>query len=142
MTREDCFEALFAQLQSLQTNGVVTDMSRKVRLLEDLTEYDFPALYLAADHGSQVKAQGQPPVRILGGKIYLYAANPDADTSAETALNGLIDAVEGSLDPGWMGVQTLGGLVNDCWIEGAIEIFAGVLGQRAAAIVPIKILMP
>jgi hypothetical protein len=40
------------------------------------------------------------------------------------------------------GVQTLGGLVSHCWIEGEIEQFPGVLDGIAKAIVPVKILVP
>jgi len=142
MSREACCAALFALLQGLVTDGTVKLADRKVRLIDDLSGAEFPALFMGGGNGKQSKIQGLPPERVIGATVYLYAANPDKHTTADTVLNGLIDKVDALLDPGWQGVQTLGALVADCWIDGAVEVFSGALGERAAAIVPVKILMP
>ena len=39
-------------------------------------------------------------------------------------------------------VQTLGGLVSDCWISGKIETDEGALGGQAVAIIPIEMIWP
>jgi hypothetical protein len=142
MSREECFVALFGLLSGLQAAGTVKVCDRRVRLLEEMAPAELPALFLAGDGGQVEQEQGSGPVRTLGARVYLYAANPDRHVTAGTVLNTLVDAVEAALDPGWQGVQTLGGAVAHCWIEGDVEVFEGPQGERAAAIVPVKILMP
>lgn len=69
---------------------------------------------------------------------------PDKTTPGASVLNPLLDAIEEALAPtGPNGVQTLGGLVLDCRIEGTI---IKVLGDEdpsglCGAIVPVRILV-
>jgi hypothetical protein len=57
-------------------------------------------------------------------------------------LNGMIEAATAALAPSpAITRQTLGGLVEFCAIDGSIQIFDGVLGDRAIAIVPISIVL-
>jgi hypothetical protein len=142
MSREACFTALFNLLSALKTSGAVATCDRRVKLIGDVGNAELPAIYLAGDKGSYEQDQGMPPKRTLGALIYVYAANPDRHTSAGIVLNGLLDGIEAALAPDWTGVQTLGGLVAHCWIEGSVEVFEGAQGERAAAIVPVKMLMP
>jgi hypothetical protein len=57
-------------------------------------------------------------------------------------MNPLLDALTAALAPPnpVENVQTLGGLVAHCWIEGGIQTDEGVLGGQSVAIVPIRIL--
>src|SRR6185437_2532647 len=97
--------------------------------------------YLAVDHSPVVQSKKSPPQYTFGALVFLYALEPDRHTSADMALNGLVDAVDAALTPpAYAETQTLGGLVQHCWIEGAIENYAGKDGVRAAAIVPVKML--
>ncbi len=142
MNREAIFIALFDRLTGLKTAGAVATCDRRVKLIGDMGPGELPALYLAGDKSSYEQTEGAPPIRTLGALVYLYAANPDRHVSAGVVLNGLLDALEAAIAPDWSGAQTLGGLVSHCWIEGAVEVFEGALGERAAAIVPIKMLVP
>ena len=56
----------------------------------------------------------------------------------------MIDAVLAALKPadGPIVRNTLSGTVEYAAVKGNIEVFEGVLGDRALAIVPIKILVP
>lgn len=70
---------------------------------------------------------------------------PDKSTSGSSVLNPLLDVLDNALAPvGMDGLQTLGGVVYDCRIEGEI---VKVLGDEdpsglCAALVPLKILVP
>lgn len=142
MSREDCFVALFTLLSGMKTAGTIVTCDRRIRLLQDMDPAELPALFLGGDDGVVEQQRGAGPVRTLGALIYLYTANPDRHVTAGTLLNSLLDAVDAALAPGWQGVQTLGGAVDHCWIEGDVKVFEGAQGERAAAIVPVKILMP
>lgn len=143
MTRETYYTALFALLQGAQTAGAVNVCDRRVRFLEEMGAADLPALFMAVDHQQTAQQRGLPPRHTLGAKIYLYAANPDRHTAAGIALNGLIDTVEALIaPPAGSGVQTLGGLVSHAWLEGPIEVFEAPLGERAAAILTVQMLVP
>ena len=57
-----------------------------------------------------------------------------------TILNGLVDAVAAALAPEpASNKQTLGGLVQHVWIDGAIVTDEGVLADQAVAIIPITL---
>lgn len=141
MSRESAYGALFTLLETVP--GIRT-FSRKLRLLEEVGGAELPALFLAVDRQMvQPRPQGLPPKHTLGAVVYLYAANPDPHTAAGIALNNLIDAVEAALAPTpGIGVQTLGGAVAHCWIEGTVEVFEMPKGQRAASIIPVHMLVP
>ncbi|MDA8230348.1 MAG: hypothetical protein M0006_03325 [Magnetospirillum sp.] len=142
--RETYRQALFTRLQALQADGAVITCDRRARLLDDMNDGELPALFVMADDETVTEDDGAPPAHTLGAQVLIYTANPDPNTSAEVVLDDLLDAVEGALAPdSWAtGTCTLGGLVQHCRIEGDIKIFAGALGQRAAAVIPVKILVP
>ncbi len=143
ITREIYYEALFSLLQGLKANGAVIIADRRVRLMEEMQTAELPALFMSVGHQKTEQSLKQEPKRWLNATIYLYCANPDQHTSADVALNGLIDALEATVTPPPpYETQTLGGLVHSCWIEGETEVFAGPNGERAAAIVPIRMLVP
>lgn len=147
IARDSYYQALFALLQGLKSQGVVKVCDRRLRFLDEMSASELPALFMAVDHQQTAQRRGLPPRRTLGAKIFLYAANPDHHTPAGVQLNGLIDAVEQALAPNAPdlvgdNVQTLGGLVCHAWIEGAIEVFEGPQGQKAAAILGVQMLCP
>jgi len=138
MSREAAYAALFAQLATVP----VKTSSRRLRLLEEIGPAELPALFMTVDRQHvEPRPRGLPPKHTLGALVYLYAANPDPHQPAGSLLNDLIDAVEAALTP-VSGPETLGGIVAHCWIEGAVVVFEAPKGQRAAAIVPIHMLVP
>lgn len=74
--------------------------------------------------------------------IYGYSSDPDIAPS--TSLNNLVDAACAAIapSPGANASNTLGGLVQYVGVEGDIEIFEGVLGHKAIALIPLRILFP
>jgi len=143
MIRETYYSALFAVLQTLQ-GSAFSLVSRKLLLIGNMNSTDFPALFMVVHN--QVTAAGPiglPGKRTLGAQLFIYVSNPDATVSADPLLNTLIDVVEAALAPSPMsGTQTLGGIAQHCWIDGVTEVFSGSNSQSAAAIIPVKILVP
>ncbi len=143
MTRETYYAALFALLGAAQTSGAVVTCDRRLRFLADMNAAELPALFMAVDRQLIAQRRGLPPRHTLGAKVYLYAANPDRHTAAGIALNALIDAIEAALaPPAGADAQSLGGLVSHAWIEGPVEVFEAVEGERAAAILTVQMLLP
>ncbi len=139
MSRETAYAALFALLQGL---GAVSTADRRLRSLNDLNAAELPALFMTVGDQLVQARHGLPGKRRLTADIYLYAANPDPHSAAGIQLNGLIDAVEAGRAPVPGMTQTLGGTVEHCWIEGTIAVYEAPKGQRAAALIPVHIMMP
>ena len=73
--------------------------------------------------------------------LFIYAhTQMDKTIAPSTITNGLVDAVAAAIAPDPVSnKQTLGGLVQHAWIDGAIVTDEGVLGDQAVAIIPITI---
>lgn len=140
-SRETIGAALFSQVATAA--GFATS-GRRVVMWTKISE--FPALFLNAvgNHYPAPENRHLPPKRTLAYEIWIYSsAGKDPNAVPESALNDLVDAVEAALAPSVVtNVQTLGGIVSHCWIEGQVELFSGVLDGIAKAIVPVKILVP
>ena len=140
MSRESAFTALFTKLQGVA--GVVT-VSRKLDLLENVPPPNMPALYVTLGNQTVVTKVGFPPKRTLRANVFLYVAAADASVASGALLNPLLDAIEAALAPAAPQVQqTLGGAVAHAWIEGTIDVYEAVKTQRAAALIPITMLIP
>jgi hypothetical protein len=143
VSRETAYSALFALLQGLKAAAAVKTCDRRVRLIDEMSPPELPALFMAVSHQGHRRKEGLPAVRSLKALVFLYAENPDSATAAGVQLNGLLDALDAALEPpAGQETQTLGGVVHHARIEGEIEVYEGVLGQRAAAIVPVVMLVP
>jgi len=140
-TRETYYSALFSLLQALAPGTVLT-VDRRVRLMERMQPAELPALFMAVGNQKTVQSLKSPASHFLTAHVFLYCANPDPHTSADIALNELVDALQAAIAPAPpFETQTLGGLVHHCWINGESEFFPSPNGERAAAIVPIEMLV-
>jgi hypothetical protein len=140
-SRETIVSALFdlaLTAATFNTNG------RRLQLWSKVAS--FPALFVQSTgtHYPPRDVRGLPPKCTILAEIWVYTnVGQDPNANPEAALNDIIDAIEAALAPPPAGgVQTLGGLVSHCWIEGEIEQFPGVLDGIAKAIIPVKILVP
>lgn len=140
ISREPIMAALFAKLQTVQ--GFATS-SRRLLALEDIQNADLPALYLTQrTEKVETKPPGMNPVSVFTCDVHLYiTTGADRTVAPDTILNPLVDAIAAVLAPDNVVTnrQTLGGLVQHCWIEGLIEYFEGVLGPVGVVIIPIVI---
>jgi hypothetical protein len=143
MTREPIYAALFAKLSSaLGVAGIVT-VSRRLVHWNDVPSSQQPAMYMIQKgETAQPQPRGMPTKWTLEVDVYIYANSADVNVSPGSIMNPLLDALTAALAPPnpVENVQTLGGLVSNCWIEGGIQTDEGVLGGQSVAIVPIRIL--
>ena len=88
-------------------------------------------------------SQAVPEIVTLNIDIYIYIDSAkDSSIVPATKLNNLIDALCLALKPDALtGLQTLGGLVSHCWIEGKIIKDAGDLDGDGVAIIPVRIMV-
>lgn len=142
MNREAIFVALFDLLKVVPG---ITTAERRLRHWNDVTSVEQPYLCLA--QGGQTAQRGDPKgvyaKWVLEADIYLYAQTTGGQAPS-SVLNPIVDAVEQALQPPYPDYnrcQTLGGLVEHCWIEGNIDTDEGTLGDQAVAVIPIKILV-
>jgi hypothetical protein len=139
VNREAIHLALFALLGEIE--GIKT-LSRRLQHWSDVPGLEQPALFQSQRGQTAHQHAGVPPKWTLEVDLFLYV-NSGNDPKAVPAIvaNGLLDAIEAALAPvEFGGKQTLGGLVEHCWISGRIETDEGVLGPQAVAIIPIEIL--
>lgn len=141
MTREPIYAALFTKLAA--SAGYVTT-GRRLKHWNDVTVANQPALFMAQKRETAQPAQpvpGLPTKWVLEVDVYVYA-KAIGSASPGPIINPLLDAIVTALAPvSATGKQTLGGLCEHAWIEGAIETDEGTLGDQAVAIVPVRVLV-
>ena len=137
MTREPIYAALFAKVAA--SAGFVTTR-RRLAHWTDVQALSQPALYMAQTGESARVVRGQDTIWTLDVELYIYVRAQNQEAPGPL-LNPLLDAVCTALAPNTPdNVQTLGGLVQHCWIEGDIKTDEGTLGEQGVAIVPVRIL--
>lgn len=154
LDREAIFVAAFARLRTA-ADFVFT--SRVFQSWDDTPPAECPAMFFTKGPEDRVIQQGMPPLIRMTGLLMVYVRNDaDPEMPASTLLNELLTSIdekleyaptEGQVDgapfvanpyAGWG--TTLGGLVSYCRIADTVDVFEGVIGGGAAAIIPIEML--
>lgn len=140
---------IIAALKTLIVNtGAFPTVGTRLVLWNKISD-GFPCAFIrqVRDHYPQRLAQAFPAKVTLDVEVWIYSdAGEDPDAVPEDTLRDLIDTLEAALQPQPGGLdfiqqkQTLGGVVDRCWIEGEIEYYPSDTDQKAKAIVPLKIL--
>ena len=105
-----------------------------------------PALFLTQGNQTETPKKGLKAKIILEAELYVYVSLLDGEDSVMPQLNELLDKIRVKVAPDYPEMceyQTLGGIVEHCWLEGTIEIFEaveGMLDNQAIATIPLKIL--
>src|SRR5271157_2893348 len=122
MDRESIYAALFNKVKAA-ANFTLVD--RKLYPMAEVPIDQMPALFQLEYAEVIQKLRGQPAKYTMKVKLWLYATVSQSGGYPSAALNGLLDAVTNALAPGADEIQNLGlpDLVNDCRIEGDIEIY-------------------
>lgn len=139
MDHEAIYTALFNLVKDSTT---FKTQSRKWKHWDDVPAANCPALFLV-QLGDDVDLGQRVPGRFdMDAEVVIYADTAGAsDLIPMSVLNPLIDKVVTKLStPDQNNAQTLGGLVEFCRIAGRIETDGGALGDRAVAVIPIKML--
>lgn len=139
MNREAIYSALFAKISSLTVT--FNTISRRLRAIDAVEASEMPAIFQVQQDENFQSRPNLPTVKVLNVDWWLYVAETDPSQPPSTRLNNALDVIDGVLGQdgaGWE-LETLGGLVYNAKINGVVEIFEGVLGDKAMAIVPIRI---
>jgi hypothetical protein len=145
--REPIAAALYA-LVCAQAGTVVNlrTSSRRLRNFDSVDPSQMPALFITQRPELQERgAIGLPSKRTMNFEVYLYTADPQADSVIPVQqLNNMVDAIEAALVPNPLtGVQTLGGLVQSARIDGSVEYYENITADnKSVAIIPIAVLVP
>jgi len=147
--RETISNALLALLQNngelaalLQQQGAIT---RVPKMWTEVSAADQPCLILfkggpAAENPTQ-NTRGLTRWE-LEYNLWLYVRRDAADgTIGETVANNIADAVDAALESSPYGeAETLGGLVNNCYLEGPVYWDSGILDQQMVIMWKIKVI--
>ena len=146
---ESVYAPLFDLLQTLEASPPTASapfvtVDRRVLDLEEMEDAQLPALFMAVGNTETTWPNYAQDKNILEAKVFLYAANDGPDVPADVVVNGLIKALRTALVPpaGSDAPALLEGIVSWCRGEGTTEVFSTVRSTRAAAIVPVKLLVP
>lgn len=114
-------------------------------------EASMPAIFLVQHPGETHvrRGKGIPPLRTLRCSfvMYFYTGAPsDLSVLPATLCNVGLDAIDDAINQppnaGVANVQTLGGLVEHVYTEGAVAIAEGLLQNCSIVAVPITIVIP
>lgn len=143
MDSESIYQALFDRLSGI--DGFVTT-SRRLKHFNHVAAEQRPALFVTQGNQIEVPVKGLDAKVELEAEVYIYIHESDTTIPPSVKLNQMIDKVRTAIAPDHPEMceyQTLGGLVEHCWIEGTIEVFEAVenmLDDQGIAIVPIRML--
>lgn len=143
--REDVAEAFVGLFSKVGSGSPFVTVSRVFQAPANVDASQEPALFIVEDDEIDDEAESFGAQRYeLLYKLVIFGQMPDisSGSSPGAVLNPLIDAVDNSLYPAYGPgeKQTLGGLVQNCWIKGRALKVAGYLGQHVVAVIPISIL--
>lgn len=138
--REQIYAALFAKLDALRVAGDLKTATRRLRHIEDVNIGEMPAAFqVQQDENANAKPK-LPTVWTLTPEWWVYVGEPDPSAAPSSVLNPILDKIASALDPEYpLELQALDGRVFHASVSGSIEIIEGVLGDKAMAIVPIRI---
>lgn len=140
MNREEIYSAVFAKLTALLP-GTFKTASRRLRHIETMQHEEMPAVFQVQQDESFDARPNLPTKKVLNVEWWIYVGEPNESAAPSSQLNPVLDAVDGVLgqDGAGLDVETLGGRVFNAKISGKVEIIEGVLGDRALAIIPVRI---
>jgi hypothetical protein len=144
-SRESIFQALFALTSGLTWGSPPRSFlyqARRVKLFSDLSG-QMPALCQAEHDEMREEVARRPRKLTLSASWIIYQdVGKDAASTPAVENNLILDAIEAIFPAEPEGVQSLGGLVHHCWIDGKVFKDPGDLDGVGMLIVPIKILIP
>ena len=140
MNREEIYEAVFQKLTGV---AAFVTKSRRLRHIEEMDiNTEMPAVFqVQQDESWDGGRTNLPTKKVLNVEWWVYVGEPNTSAAPSSKLNPVLDAIDSVFgqDGGGLNVETLGGLVFNAKVSGTIEIIEGVLGDRALAIIPVRV---
>lgn len=134
-------EAIYTALATLLAGIPGLTVSRRLKHWSDVPKSQQPALFIAQRTETAATQSGQPTRWTLHCDLYLYCHSADAAVPPISVANGILDQITAALAMNdALGRQTLGGLVQYCRIQGAIQTDEGVLDDQSVCIIPVEML--
>jgi hypothetical protein len=141
VNRDVLGQALEAQLAKVKNVYPFKTVSRRARIWTNVTPAEQPAIFLVKVRETLDQTTwGAPRYRLAYLALCYLRADAAPNLIPEVEINKVLDAVDGVLlatPPGEK--QTLGGIVENCWIEGDIMIDTGILDQQIVIVIPVSI---
>jgi hypothetical protein len=145
ISREQISAAFFALIRSAAS---FTATSRRFVHWDQVNETQMPFLtMLKTGEVRSRQAEGLPTLTINAHVFVYLSAGMDPDDVPDTAMNTLLDAIDGAVAPSGADAvngnrQTLGGLVSHCYPLGPVFVDTGDTDGKAVAAIPFQILVP
>ncbi len=144
ITRNQIMDALKALIEDMDTIALVSRRFQEFTSLSGSAEMPYAMICKPKESYPQRAITGLPPKRTWTVEIIIYISvgNDQTDTPDET-VNDILDELDFTLKPGvGKEVQTLGGLVDHCYIMGDIICVPGDLDGIGMIHVPLEIVVP
>lgn len=150
MLRELIYQSL---LDRFSATGSYKVASRRLQFVEDMGAEYLPAIFQNQTNESPKQMTEAGIVAwSFDVDLYVYAFQPDTNSPSTTILNPLLDAITdvfeednqygGQLRIPYTDDNGPQELVCELAINGGIKVWEGILGQKAVAIVPVRVLVP
>lgn len=141
-SREAISQALETQLAKAKNAYPFKTVSRRARIWTNVTSAEQPVIFLVkVSEAIDQSTWGAPRYRLKYVVLCYLRADAAPNLVPEVEINKVLDAVDVTLlgtPPGEK--QTLGGVVENCWIEGDVMIDTGILDQQIVIVIPVSIL--
>lgn len=140
-TRKAVAAALLARLN---IGGNFLTVGRRLTDPTTIGGGPYPAVYVIKPNERYERDGNMPPKRFMEFYAVIYTnVGDDPNAIPADAIDDLLDAVDANLAPaaGEEGRQTLGGLVENCLIDGNIDIGPNDILSKGQAVVPITVML-
>lgn len=138
------FEPIYEGVKTAMASiAQVKTVSRRFRHYSQTSPADCPAIFITQKGEQVVNQKGIPGKWHLKLDLFVYIHIGDDQTAIpSTVLNGVLRDMRAVLlpDPVSGVPAAFNGLVSHAWIGDEVEIFDGVAGSLAMAVVPLEIL--
>jgi hypothetical protein len=123
-----------------------TATSRRFVHWDQVNETQMPFLTMLKKGERRERQAEGLPILVLEFHVFIYTtAGMDPENVPDTAMNALLDAIDGAVKPAGADVfqnrQTLGGLVSHCYALGDAFVDDGDVDGKGVAAIPFEILV-
>lgn len=146
ITREAIMSSLFTLIKGMAVMGIKFTFSRRFYMWDKVAGASMPMVMLTKgkENYPSRAAIGLPAKRTFSMELNIYFDyGKNQQEIPDIYVNNIMDAVDTVLaPPAGQTVQTLGGLVDHCYIEGDALLVPGDLDGIGHLLIPLKAVLP